>query len=236
MRELQGVTFKTPQSIRDAILMVLRKAIINGQLQPNQRITERMLSEHFQTSTMPVKEALRILESEGLIYTIPRKGNFVSGFAEMQLCEIFAIRAAVEGVAANFAAQKANDEEVTTMGDILEECRELLEKEDSEGVIKVASNFHQTLIAASKNLFLIHKFQGVLSYAAIARQMNYNSHQEQINSWEDHCWAFEAIKARQPEEAEKRIRRHILRSGHVLLEVRKEQLQNDFSIQNFFKE
>lgn len=64
--------------IRDQVADILRKRIISGDLANGEKLSERQISAELNISTTPVKEAFRLLQAEGLIYTLPRKGSFVS--------------------------------------------------------------------------------------------------------------------------------------------------------------
>ena len=67
--------------IRDQVADILRKRIISGDLANGEKLSERQISAELNISTTPVKEAFRLLQAEGLIYTLPRKGSFVSANA-----------------------------------------------------------------------------------------------------------------------------------------------------------
>jgi DNA-binding GntR family transcriptional regulator len=238
MSELNKIHFKSPQSVREAILTSLRKAIIAGDLQPQERITERMLSDHFQTSTTPVKEALRILQSEGLVEVSSRSGTIVSSFANMRLTEIYMIRAALEGVAANFAASKASDDEISEMERILEKSKSLIDSGEYEKLIANNTKFHQSIRSASQNSYLEHLIKGVLSYDALFRQVVLTLVNEQKIGWKEHVSVLEAIKNCQPEEAETRLRNHIIRSGQEVLAMQSKTSKSGFgiTIKEFFSE
>lgn len=68
--------------IRDQVADILRKRIISGDLANGEKLSERQISAELNISTTPVKEAFRLLQAEGLIYTLPRKGSFVSANAQ----------------------------------------------------------------------------------------------------------------------------------------------------------
>src|SRR5690554_4205412 len=163
VNKLQGIKFQLPPGVRETILSTLRRAIVSGQLKPGERITERMLSEYFKTSTTPVKEALRILEAEGLIQTVPRKGTFISNFASMYLKEIFTIRAALEGLAARFAAEKATEEEITDMENLLKKAENLIKIRDYHELIATNTALHKAIREASRNYYLQHLIDSIVS-------------------------------------------------------------------------
>jgi DNA-binding GntR family transcriptional regulator len=95
--------------IRDQVVEIIREMILNGELKPEQQLSERQLGRELHVSTTPIKEAFRILQSEGLLYSVPRKGSFVSEFSKRNVLQTVYIRGAMEGVAAYFACQNITD-------------------------------------------------------------------------------------------------------------------------------
>lgn len=142
--------------IREQITDIIRGMIIDGQLMSDQKISERQISAMLNVSTTPVKEAFRTLQSEGLIYSVPRKGSYVSSNSRNSLLQVSYIRSAVEGVAAYFASQSATEEELASMKHFLELSRVAIENgEDSEKISKINDEFHAALRKASHNEIII---------------------------------------------------------------------------------
>ena len=95
--------------IRDQVADILRKRIISGDLANGEKLSERQISAELNISTTPVKEAFRLLQAEGLIYTLPRKGSFVSANASEHAYQVMLLRSSIDGVAAYLAAKRIND-------------------------------------------------------------------------------------------------------------------------------
>src|SRR5699024_9298590 len=96
----------------EIVVESLREAIVTGQLKPGEHLIERDLSEQMGISTTPIKEAFRILGNEGLVITIPRKGTYVSELVETNIKEVSMLRAVIEGLSAELAAVKINEEQI----------------------------------------------------------------------------------------------------------------------------
>ncbi|TCL76982.1 DNA-binding GntR family transcriptional regulator [Hydrogenispora ethanolica] len=223
---------KIPGQVRDAILNTLRRAIITGQLKPGQRITERQLSQIFNISTTPIKEALRILEAEGLIQIFARRGTVVSNFASMKINEIFQIRAALEGVAAAFATQNATDEELEKIRLHWEGLKILLDA-SSPDLIRANTQFHVMIRAASHNGYLLSLLNRVVAYDLIFRQLNLRSDEERYLGWEEHGRVLQALLNRDAAQADKLLREHIVRSGNRIINHLNEALkQNNQEVTN----
>src|SRR5512138_3159503 len=85
------------QSLRERIATRLRQAIIAGELPPKARLPEPELAEQLRVSRTPLREAIRQLEAEGLVATIPRIGTFVSEITPQDTEELYALRVVIEG-------------------------------------------------------------------------------------------------------------------------------------------
>jgi DNA-binding GntR family transcriptional regulator len=94
-------------TLRQQVLEVLRSAIINNQFRPGDRLVERELCELTGVSRTSVREALRHLESEGLVQSLPNKGPIVATLDLRQAGQIFEVRAALEGLAGRLFAERA---------------------------------------------------------------------------------------------------------------------------------
>jgi|SRR5690554_2514159 len=232
LNKLKGIEFRLPLGVRETILSTMRQAIVSKQFKPGERITERILSEHFKTSTTPVKEALRILEAEGLIRTIPRKGTFISDFSSMHLLEMFNIRAALEGLAAKFAAEKATKKDITDMENILKKASKLIKANDYHKLVVINTLLHKSIRIAANNYYLQHLIDSIVSYDNIVRKAALNFREEQEVGWREHSLVVEAIKNQKPEEAEERIRNHIIRSGKLVLASKSSDFQQKLDVEN----
>lgn len=139
-------------SLAEQIAEQVGKTILNDQLKPGEAITEQNLSDQFEVSRGPVREALRILEREGLVEIIPRRGARVSQLTVREVSEIFDVRAVLLGHAARLAAQRRDAECLR----VLREGYELLAKNlegDSDLTLhfEVSAHMNYTLVARSGN-------------------------------------------------------------------------------------
>lgn len=91
--------------LREQVADIVRGMILRGEIKAGEQISERTIGQMLHVSTTPVKEAFRSLQAEGLIYTRPRRGSFVSEISIDNMLEIAFMRSALEGVAAYYAAK-----------------------------------------------------------------------------------------------------------------------------------
>ncbi len=109
-------------TLRDHVHRTLRSAILSGRFAANERVNERQLADQLGVSTTPIKEALRQLETEGLVETLPRRGvliRFNSGWAE----EMILARAALESMIAHLAAKRISKNEADTIEAIVAQMK-----------------------------------------------------------------------------------------------------------------
>lgn len=212
-----------PITIREQITGILRRKIVSGDLAPDQQLSERNISQTLQVSTTPVKEAFRTLQSEGLIYTVPRKGSFVSKFSRQNLLQYVFMRGALEGVAAFFACLNAEDEEIRLMEGALAHSGELISKgtlspEELEDLIHSNNLFHSTLRKACKNTYLVGLIENMRSIDQTIRGASLSkTNEEPSRAHREHLSILEAVQARDAALAEERMVQHTRRVGKFVL-------------------
>src|SRR3954471_5557932 len=86
-------------SLREQVVQQIRTAIIEGRIKPNDHLTEMTLTEQLGVSRTPIREALILLEREGLVIAAPNRGCFVRAFSEQDVDEVFSMRATLENLA-----------------------------------------------------------------------------------------------------------------------------------------
>ena len=100
-----NITIERAVTLREQAANIIRKMIVAGDLKAGNPVSVRQISQRLGVSASPVKEALRILEVEGLVYSLARKGFYVSESSAENMMQISKILASMEGIAAFFAAQ-----------------------------------------------------------------------------------------------------------------------------------
>ena len=197
--------------IREQIADIIRGMIIDGQLESDQKISERQISSMLNVSTTPVKEAFRTLQSEGLIYSVPRKGSYVSSNSRNSLLQISYLRSAVEGVAAYFASQSATKDEITRMHELLKKSEKLIDEDMDK--LELSSNndkFHAVLREASHNEFIITIGGNLRSIDnSIRKAINRLDNKGLTVRQKEHEEILEAIMQHDSEQAEKLMVAHV---------------------------
>ncbi len=140
-------------SLRDQVANSLREAILTGVILPGERINEQKFSGHLGVSRPPLREAIRMLEKEGLLVSFPRRGASVRMFSGIDILEIYEVRFAIEYCAA-MAVSRLQDKEVF---DALEKSLDLGPKVDVKLPDAITKDliFHRLLVESSRNSKLL---------------------------------------------------------------------------------
>lgn len=135
--------------LRQQICDRLREAIWDGGLAAGSRLNEQQVADQMGVSRPPLREAIRVLEQEGLIESVPRRGAFVRMFTSQDISEIYAVRCALEGMAAELAMAAATDE----IGALEEQIVRIKQAErvDLRAAIALDFEFHRSLVRLSGN-------------------------------------------------------------------------------------
>ena len=195
------------QSLRERIVARLRDAIVSGDLAPKTRLMEPELARRLGVSRTPLREAIRQLEAEGLLTTIPRVGTFVTEMTAQDLEDIYTIRAVLEGLAARQAAENPDPAKAAPLRAVL---RELASKTGDYRLYHGASGrFHEVIFALSGNRRLQVMYQGLSQQVTRLRTLSLAIRQRPETSLREHRKIAAAILRGRGVEAERLMRRHI---------------------------
>ncbi len=136
---------KLAAPLRQQVLDGLREAIISGRLVPGRRLTERELIEMMGVSRTVIREALRSLESEGLVALIPNKGPVVRELTLAEAKDLYAIRAVLEGLAARLFVQNASEAQVKSLAQALEGVVGAYRGGNAQQVLETKNRFYDAL-------------------------------------------------------------------------------------------
>jgi DNA-binding GntR family transcriptional regulator len=140
--------------LRVLVLDQLREQIVSGQLAPGLRIVEDHIARELGVSRNPVREALRVLEAEGLVDMSPRRGAVVSALSPGDVEQVFEVREGLESFAARLAARKATPENTAVLFAELERAEGALKGKDAAGLTMHNTRFHSNVYALADNRYL----------------------------------------------------------------------------------
>ncbi len=141
--------------LRDVVFQSLRDAIIAGDLPAGERLMETQLAEKLGVSRTPIREAIRRLETEGLVVMVPRKGAQVAPFTKKDIQDVLEVRASLEALATKLACTRADDLEFMKLQIVLKEYEFAVRDHDIDMMIQKDVEFHDIIFAATKNDRLI---------------------------------------------------------------------------------
>lgn len=141
--------------LRDVVFNTLREAILRGDLQPGERLMELQLADKLGVSRTPIREAIRMLEQEGLAVTMPRKGAEVAGMTLKDMEDVLEIREALDDLAVRIACDKITDEQLKHLTDVKEEFEESTKTGDVKKIAQADVNFHDVIYEATGNVKLV---------------------------------------------------------------------------------
>lgn len=144
--------------LRDVVFHTLRDAILHGVLQPGERLMEIKLANRMGVSRTPIREAIRMLELEGLVIMVPRKGAQVAQITEKDLKDVLEVRMGLEELAVKFACQRITPKQLKELKRAAEEFEEqvnTVEEDDITALAKADVKFHDLIYKATDNQRLV---------------------------------------------------------------------------------
>ncbi|EGQ8140761.1 GntR family transcriptional regulator [Vibrio cholerae] len=197
----------------------LIEAIVEGQLAPGSKISEPELAKQFQVSRGPLREALMRVEGLGLIERIPHIGARVIQLSPTKLVELYAVREALEGMAARLAAHNITEIELAGLESLLSTHSTHIDQVEGASYFHQQGDFdfHYRIIQASRNQQLIGLLCDELYHLLrMYRYQSPRSHSRPVEALEEHKFILRAIRQRDEELAEMLMRRHISRSRQLI--------------------
>jgi DNA-binding GntR family transcriptional regulator len=141
-------------TVRAIVARKLREAIMSGNLKPGQRLVERELCEMMGVSRPSIREALRVLEADGLVNTVPHRGPMVSTISLEEARQLYAARAVLEGFAGRECARLHDPTVVRKIGHALTRLKAALAEADMIAVLEAKTDFYAALIGGCQNAFI----------------------------------------------------------------------------------
>jgi DNA-binding GntR family transcriptional regulator len=224
-RRLVPIRLDSYKPLREVVAETLREAIVNGTLNPGERLMEIQLAEELGVSRTPVREAIRKLELEGFVIMIPRRGTYVADLSIKDINEVFEIRTALDVLAAGLAVERITEDELEQLERLLVEIGKLIEGDDIDKIVEVDSQFHDVLYKASRNDRLVGIINNLREQITRFRSISIQYPGRMKVSIEEHRQLVEAIADRNTELAQQIAREHMENSEQTLLQELNERRQ-----------
>ncbi len=201
--------------IRELAYESLRRAIMEGRLPPGDRLIEATLAEEMGISRMPVREALRKLETEGLVARVPRGGVVVRGFDPEDILEVYTIRMALEVVATLKASERITPEEIEALQGHLDRAARASARADAgepgadREVFEAHRAFSDGILRASRMRRLIGLIQTFNEYLERFRRVTLSRPERRQRVQREHQAILEAVRRSDRTAIERLVRAHL---------------------------
>jgi|SRR5690625_679496 len=142
-------------SLKEQVTNQLRSAVLDGALEPGQKLVERDLCEMLDISRTVLREALQQLVAEGLIISIPHRGPEVASITLKQAKNIYDVRQAIEALAVTCFVKNATDKQISELKNTLHELEAVLEGSTDSSILDIKNKFYKVLLDGCDNEILL---------------------------------------------------------------------------------
>jgi DNA-binding GntR family transcriptional regulator len=185
----------------------LREAIHAGSFQPGKRLREGEVADWLGMSRTPVREALRRLETEGLITHEPHRGVVIAQLDHQMIVELYFMRDVLEGTAARLAARHASDAEISALSDMV--SAEIKHVGDPQKLAQANRRFHQVIYHSAHNRFLLKSLNALDDAMALLGKTTLANPGRAEIAHQEHREIVKAIAERNSAAAEEAAKAHI---------------------------
>ena len=189
-------------------LVAIRRAILDGVMRPGQRLLPDELANSLGVSRTPVREALRKLEMEGLVKAEPWRGVVVAEQRLEDMEEFYAIRGALEGLIARFAARRQPAGDLDRLAVVMEAMRQTVAAEDTDGFMRLQSEFYDQFMSLAGSERLRQLTASVRDYLESAKHVSLSAPNRLQTAFAELESVVAAIRAGDPQRAEDLAREH----------------------------
>jgi DNA-binding GntR family transcriptional regulator len=191
----------------ELVYQKLRNAIASGELAPGQRVMELEVAEWLNVSRTPVREALRRLESDGMLEVEPRTGLVVSSITREAMLELYVMREVLESTAARLCTERASEVEIMALEELTK--REERAQADYEALVRLNRLFHDTIHRAAHNRYLEKSLSAVNDSMCLLGKSQMLIPARAKEARAEHAELFNAIRTRDADGAERIARKHV---------------------------
>lgn len=204
--------------LRDVVFQTLRQAILRGTLQPGERLMEIHLAQKLGVSRTPVREAIRMLELEGLVIMVPRKGAIVAEITVSDLEDVLEVRAALEDLAVRKACQNMSQEQLEELKMAAKKFEDSLKEEDLIACAQADVAFHELISQSTNNQRLIQILNNIREQIYRYRLENLKDKSSHANLVEEHAEICQALEERSEKKVREALRVHIEHQKESIIE------------------
>ena len=205
--------------LRDVVFNTLREAILKGDLKPGERLMELQLAAQLGVSRTPIREAIRMLEQEGLAVTVPRKGAEVAKMTLKGMEDVLEIREALDILACQLACERITEEQLALLIEKKKAFEDSLKSGNVKAIAETDVSFHDVIYDATNNPKLVNMLNNL-------REQIYRYRVEYLKNAEnypkliaEHNAIYDSLEKRSKENATSAIREHVKNQAIAVKEV-----------------
>lgn len=195
--------------LRDVVFRTLRQAILTGEMKPGERLLEIHLANKLGVSRTPIREAIRMLELEGLVIMVPRRGAQVAQITEKSMSDVLEVRCALDVLAVELACERITGEAVEELREACREFEKVTATKDVHVIAKADVAFHDIIFKAAGNPRLTQMINNLAEQMYRYRFEYIKDESQHQMLIKEHYLICESIEKRDVEVAKEAIRKHI---------------------------
>lgn len=213
-----SLQLRTGNTLAHRVYEIIKDRILSAELPPGTRLKDNGLAQTLGVSNTPIREALRELEKDGLIETIPYRGRFVKKMSIEETSEIYDVRLALEALAARLAVTRITESQLEEMEKAVQDYVIAFERDDITAGLEADLAFHDLLVQASGNNTLFQVVRDLANRIQVLRQLDKGKTRRK-QSLGDHMAILQALKERDEGKAEVQVCRHIAKGKENVIKL-----------------
>ncbi|MDD6307028.1 MAG: GntR family transcriptional regulator [Clostridiales bacterium] len=209
--------------LRDVVFHTLREAILKGELKPGERLMELQLAAKLGVSRTPIREAIRMLEQEGLAVTIPRKGAEVAKMTEKDMEDVLQVREALDELAATIACEQMTTEQLDALRNTMREFEEFTKTSNVKMIAEADVEFHDIIYQATGNPKLVNMLNNLREQMYRYRIEYLKDEKNYPMLIQEHSEIVEGLMAKDKAKVSAAMHRHVENQVVAVKEIIREQ-------------
>ena len=197
------------RSLHGELVERLRDLITSGALAPGSKIQESTLCERFGVSRTPLREALKVLASEGIVTLLPNRGAVVSALTVAELEEVFPVMGALESLSGEIACRHITDAEIANIAAVHKAMVEYWRKGEMQSYFRLNQSIHEAILNATRNETLKSVYRGLAGRLLTARYVANMSEERWAQAVDEHEAILESLKARDGRRLARILKEHL---------------------------
>ena len=204
-------------TLHDEVVARLRDLIVEGTLLPGDRVNERELCERFAVSRTPLREALKVLASEGLIEILPSRGARIARLTQGELRGAFEVIASLEALAGRLACERISEAQIERIAQLTETMRAAYAAGDRPEYFQLNERIHGAIMEAAQNPLLANTYRTLSARIRRARYLANFSPVRWDEAMREHDAIVRTLRARDGAALAALMERHVAEKCEVAL-------------------